>query len=69
MVYNIRYTVTYFPWSPELALLLNPPGAFVRPQTAAHFGSYYFSILKVGISVVPTSVKYKVEHDELYLPL
>ena len=54
LIYNIRYpvTLTYFPWSPEVALLLHPAGAFARPPTAALFGSYYFSILKVGISAV-----------------
>ena len=49
-------TLTYFPWSPEVALLLHPPGAFARPPTAALFGSYYFSILKVGISVAGTAL-------------
>ena len=49
LIYNIRYS-DIFPWSPEVALLLHPAGAFARPQTAALFGSYYFSILKVGIS-------------------
>ena len=42
--------MTYFPWSPEVALLLHPAGARAGPVTAALFGSYYFSIWKVGIS-------------------
>ena len=44
--------MTYFPWSPEVALLLHPAGARAGPVTAALFGSYYFSIWKVGISAV-----------------
>ena len=39
-----------------MALLLHPAGAFARPPTAALFGSYYFSILKVGISVAGTAL-------------
>ena len=46
----ISYTVTYFPWSPNVTLLLHPAGARAGPETAVLFGSYYFSILKVGIS-------------------
>ena len=50
LIYNIRYTVTYVPWSPEVGLLLHPAGARAGSVTAKLFGSYYFSIWKVGIS-------------------
>ena len=42
--------MTYFPWSPKVTLLLHPAAARAGLETVALFESYYFSILKVGIS-------------------
>ena len=61
--------MTYFPWSPEVALLLHPAGARAGPVTAALFRSYYFSIWKVGISAGSSGSLQMVDHTLIDVPL